>query len=289
MNVFSLNADDIFVALTSHKALAPPPLVLPPLLPHAETCTLGWGGVFAKTSPNVFVQGASAIQLGHDVGAWIPHVPIPPVPPNTMLPAHMAFSSCKALFGKSRVLLNGTPAAWHLPGVAMLQMCADPLPMPVGVCPKVLWRTVKFGFAWDDLLLGYADIAADVALSKLLQESKTIGAKKWDVDVLLQPVKSRYESFVERVASRVRSTWYSGIRRRLWPAEVKTIEHFIDKGGRGWLKKLCGKAVPKSRGGGSLDLLDAREPEPPPAEHHDPSLMFEDGALDEIPLLEGGR
>lgn len=289
MDVFSLNEFDVYVAVSPHEELAPPPM--PPYLPHVEGATLRWGGFFAKVSPNVFLQGAAAIQLGHDVGGFVPHCPIPPVPPNLKLPAIMALSSCKALFGKSRVLLNGTPAAWHLPVVANLHVCADPLPLPLGVCPSVLSTTVKYGFSWDDLVLGYADIHLDQSLSFALREAKAIGARTRDADFVAKATSSYYDEFVETLAKKLQSSW----TRTTWPSSrlaapsLEVLKHFLDKGGRAWLKKLVGKTIPKARGGEALELLGDGDaaPEPPPPVQSDPSEMFEDGLIDEIPLLGG--
>lgn len=287
MNVFSLTVDDFYVASVPHNAVAPPPAVLPPLLFHVEGGPLGRVGFFQKASPNVLFQGAKAIQFGHDVGALIPHVPIPPVPPNLLLPGHMAFSSCKAMFGKSRVLLNGTPAAWFLPMAAMLHVCADPLPLPVGFSPSALFTTVKYGFSWSDLLLGYADITIDQAISHGLREGRAIGAKTWDKDVLLKPVRSRYEDFIDTLAKRIGARWARTVGRRFGvraPA-LETIKHFLDKGGRSWFKKGLGKAFPtKSRALGKA--VDGNI-DPPPPELHDPGAVLDEGMLDEIPLLEG--
>jgi len=285
VNVFSLTVDDVYFASVPHSALVPP-AVVPTLVFHFEASLLGRDGMFQKASPNVLLQGAKALQLGHDVGALIPHVPIPPVP-HLLLSGHWTFSSCKAMFGKSRVLLNGTPAAWFLPIAAMLHVCADPLPLPVGFSPTALFTTVKYGFSWSDLLLGYADITIDQAISHGLREGRGIGAKTWDKDVLLKPVQSRYDDFIDTLAKRIGARWARTVGRRIGvpsPA-LETIKHLLDKGGRSWLKKGIGKKVPTK----SRDLGEVVEGaiDPPPPELHDPGAVLDEGMLDEIPLLEG--
>ena len=188
--VFSVNAEAWFCALTPHMVVVPP--APPSILPHSEGAQMGvspsqrmamlaWSNLpgpvllhvdppdmtpgpgFGKIAGSVFVDGAACVQLGHDVGELIPHLGAP----NPMLALHFAFSSCKVNFGKSRVLVEKTPAGTWIPALGMFQTCADPTPMPLGFHVCAFWTTVKYGFSWGDLVAGHLRCAADAAKSSL--------------------------------------------------------------------------------------------------------------------------
>lgn len=280
MNVFSLCGTDLFVASTVHLTMPPPPAPVPVPVPHVEGGRLAAAPTFAKLSPNVRLQGAAAVKLGHDVGFMIPHLgPLTP-----LLATHIAFSGCKALFGKSRVLVNGTPAAWFLPIAAGLQVCADPFPLPIGLVPTALTTTVKFGFAWDDLVLGHVDVVVDQLLSQVLRAARELGATP--------AIKSPYQRFVDRLAAKLAGSTTADRIGRAGAPIVQSIlaEHYarlvagiassLDKGVRTHAKKAISPLVPKAR-----ELADALGV--PPPEAFDLGPMFTDGMLDQVPFLEG--
>lgn len=306
-SVFSLNANDWYVALSVHNSMPP---ALPPVLPHVEGCVLSYGAMFAKTAPTVLLQGKPAVQSGHDVGAFIPHVCVPPVPPNPLLAGHIALSSCKVMFGKSRVLVGGQPAGWFLPMDAMLQVCADPVPLPIGIVPSVFTTTVKYGFSESDLRTGYADIALDIATSQMLRRARAIGQRTLKIideggEVLLEKVYRSYDEFVSRVASKLLQSPPGRWLANSWTGVYRDLEVFertIDKGVRWAAKKAIPSKFRTVRGlqrafpgpeAAKLDQLDEADEledgssRPSGPEFGDVDEMLELGMLDEVPRLEG--
>lgn len=156
---FSVNADAYFMGLTPHFAQYPP---APPVIqPHGEMHVMSKGWLLGAVAAGVWVDGAPAVQLGHDVGAFIPHVSAP----NPLLAAHYLFSGCKVNFSKTTVLAGGKPAGMWVPLVGMFQLCADPVPIPTGVDVSALWTTVKYGSSWGDIAVGQVRCAVDATIN----------------------------------------------------------------------------------------------------------------------------
>jgi len=171
-SVFSLRSSCLTLApLVPHESLLPKPV------PHAELLflPLRYGVASAMISADVEYEGSGfgAVQLGHDMGYMIPHVPYGP--PTPILAAHIAFSSCTAQFGKATILVNDEQAAWwHV--YAMLQVCADPIALPLGFNLSAIWTTVHYGFSWGDLICGMLRVGVDAASSYVT--SKIFSHKK---------------------------------------------------------------------------------------------------------------
>ncbi len=166
MNTYSLRSWSWACApLTLHTTSVPP--MLP--LPHTELPgPLGSGCAFAKIATTVHFDGSGAVQLNHDVGFFILHFPWGF--PTPTLAAHIAFSKCQVMFGKATVLVEGQQAGWwHW--FAMLQVCANPLPLPVGINLSFYSTTVTFGFSWGDLICGYIRVGVDVVLTHLINSA----------------------------------------------------------------------------------------------------------------------
>lgn len=283
MKVFPLTSSDWYAATTMH-ASAPP--AAPGMLPHIEGAVLNYSVSFRKIADRVLINGSPAVQLGHDVGFMIPHVPVPPIPPNPVLPATIAFSSCKAMFGKSSVMVAGTPAAWWLPGVAMLHVCSDPFPLPVGLSPTAPFSTVRFGFSWSDLLRGYADITIDQALSFALRSARDVGQRRFgaDPDMMIKSVPGHYRQFIERITFQLSRKVSGTVWKIAGLANDGAISAFLDKGIRTFVKKAIGKAVPTSTR--KIEkLFDGDDAPPPPEAAATPEIVFDDGMLDDAPLL----
>ena len=173
-SVFSLRSSCLAVAPLVPHDMTPPPDFLPKTLPHGEIAflPLRYGMAFAKISPNVEYEGwgFGAVQLGHDMGYLIPHIPYGP--PTPILAAHIAFSKCAVMFGKASVFINDKQAGWwHV--YAMFQVCANPapavgIPLPIGMNLSALWTTVTYSFSWGDLICGYIRVGIDCLLSYLV-------------------------------------------------------------------------------------------------------------------------
>jgi hypothetical protein len=174
VTVFSLRSSCLAVAPLVPHDMTPPPDFLPKTLPHGEIVflPLRYSMMFAKVSSDVEYEGwgFGAIQLGHDMGFLIPHIPYGP--PTPILAAHIGFSKCQVMFGKATVMINGKQAGWwHV--YAMFQVCANPapgvgIPLPIGMNVSALWTTVKYGFSWGDLICGYIRVGIDCLLSFLV-------------------------------------------------------------------------------------------------------------------------
>ncbi len=289
MKVFSLSAGDLFIAATVHNALVPTPAgPVPAPSPHVDAATLGWVCPwFEKLSADVRFDGWPAVQQGHDVGYGIGHVGLP----TPLLATQIAFSGCKAMFGKSRVLVGGTPAAWFLPIAAGLHVCADPMPLPIGLVPTALSTTVKFGFAWDDLVAGMRDVVIDQLLSVAIRRMSQLGKP---VSAGASNAKPPFARFLDRVAKKLTE---ATMGRTGWPASLPltvAAEHgarvaatqaflsaTMDKAVRTKAKKLASplarelREIIETRVERGLDrgVLDA---------------MLVPGMMDAIPLLGGG-
>jgi hypothetical protein len=158
MIAYSMHGMNSFVGVSLHACANPLPLPSP--VPHLE------GGLrmrdsllFAKISNNVFFDSFPAVQLGHDVGFFIPHYNIiPPLPPNLLLAAIIPFSSAKVTFGRSSVLVNNTPAAMYRAFLPLL-VCGDPVKLPLGFVLEDGFRnTVVFSLGAGDVAQGVARI-----------------------------------------------------------------------------------------------------------------------------------
>ena len=87
-----------------------------------------------------------------------------------VLAAHIAFSKCVVMFGKATILVNAQQAGWwHI--IANLQVCGNPVPLPVGINVSALWTTVKYGFSWGDLICGYIRVHVDILVQLLLNKA----------------------------------------------------------------------------------------------------------------------
>ncbi len=150
----------VISAYTMHNQQLPPPVPLPNVPGLVEgPATMGWppGFLGHKQALKVLVDGAPAVQQGHDVGFMIPHFALPP---NALMAVNTMFSKHKVMIPVSSVELQGKPAGtylWFLLGL----ICANPVSLPTGVV--ILIRcTVFAGFQWMDLLKGAGYIAIDV-------------------------------------------------------------------------------------------------------------------------------
>lgn len=209
--VFSLRGATSVVAPIVPHAVTPP--LLPPIIPHAEVLflPLSYSQISAAISTDVHYEGSGAVQLGHDMGHMIPHVPYGP--PTPILALHIASSQCSCIFGKASILVNGEQAAWWH-ALAMFQVCADPVPMPLGLNISAIATTVSYGFSWGDLICGYIRGGIDELNSLLVGKLFSV-----------RPIRAAQEKYVEFMARRL----YPHIKptlakARLSPAVIKFLD-----------------------------------------------------------------
>ncbi len=296
MNTYSLRSRSLAIApLTPHTTTISS---LPK--PHAEVFLfpLGYGVAFAKIARTVDFDGSGAVQLNHDVGFFIPHYPITflgaTVTPQ--LVAHIAFSKCQMMFGKATVLVEGQQAGWwHW--IALFQVCANPVPLPIGLNFSFFYTTVTFGFSWGDLICGYIRVGVDMALTHII----TI--------VFRHPhIKPMFDAWSTRLADRLYPALGPTLARigvgrfvigvynydlifqmlRKVPSHLKKfiVGPLIGSGslGAGWVKTP--QMYPAGEAG--LEILSriidkAFASEAPPTGLGDPGVMC---LLDPIPILE---
>ncbi len=214
MIVWSVNTLNFFLGFAPHDYLFP--FVPTKTALHIEASSLFGAILGNKSAKTVLFDNAPAVQYGYDVGFLIPHYNVlPPFPPNTLLLKIIPFSSAKVIFARATVLLEGTPAAIHLP----LLLCGDPIKVPTGFIVDSLRNTVIFSFdpgdvargigalVWENVrsfVLGHvAKKAGGEKLGKWLQDKLaryTRGASftLWE-SLLKWPVFRRWEHFPEFV------------------------------------------------------------------------------------------
>ncbi len=135
----------------------PPPIKLPPVV-HFEIATMGWplGSFTHKKQDNVLVDGAPAVQNGHDVGQLITHVGIP----NALLAVHAGFSKHKVMFPISHLMIGEKTAGTYLGFIGGLA-CANPVSMPTGCVILLKWTVLSTMTPWD-ILKGLYSIGIEV-------------------------------------------------------------------------------------------------------------------------------
>jgi hypothetical protein len=158
MIVKSLNGLNDCYGLTLHKYWPFPSPAPVGYAPHLEGgLFMRSSKLFAKLSDNVVFDGWEAVKLGHDIGFGIPHISIPPIPPNLLLPAIILLSGAKVVFARASVLINDTPAAAYHPMMPLL-LCGDPIKYPTGCVPGAYRNTVIFSYDPKDETDGLARI-----------------------------------------------------------------------------------------------------------------------------------
>jgi hypothetical protein len=151
--------------LEKHDAVFPPG-VPSKLIPHvctAPLCIPPWGGLTGLPNGNVLSSAnGRTLGRGSDIGPLIPHINIPPAPPNLLLPIILLASGSKSHFGANRDVTPQGPVAFAcLKYIHFNLNCAGPTapPLPSGfVFP---WNTHVTGVTWGDIVSGLAHMVAD--------------------------------------------------------------------------------------------------------------------------------
>ncbi len=118
------------------------------------------GFLGAKLARTVFFDGSPAVQEGHDIGFFIPHIA---APLNILMAVHTLLSKHKVFFPVSSVQIEGKPmgvyALLFIPG----EICANPVSLPTGVV--LLFKgTILSSISLADIAAGLWTLAKDVAL-----------------------------------------------------------------------------------------------------------------------------
>ena len=129
-----------------------------------------------KFTSTVFHNGMQICLDGHDCGKFIPHLQIMPAPNNMLTFIQIPFSSRKANFSSSTVLMNGKPTAcmtmiaW--PPTPMTY-CANPMGMPLADAPTSHFNTVEVRMTLADWLAGAFAIALSMIVDHVLGKGGT--------------------------------------------------------------------------------------------------------------------
>ncbi len=150
-----------------HNAVYPPPLPpTPPYLPHLSTaplCVPPFGALTGKPNGTMFSDLSRTLSQGTDIGPLIPHIHIPPAPPNVLLAVIFLTSGSKSHFGASRHVLEKGPAAFAVMKYASINLnCAGATwpPLPSGLVAAA-WATNVTGVSVGDIVAGFAHIVLD--------------------------------------------------------------------------------------------------------------------------------
>lgn len=161
------------IGLDLHGEMAVP-LILTPSFPHV--CFSILNGVCMKvdkTSKTTQDGGWMIVRRSSDIGNFIPHIPIPPVPSFLFAPIIFAFSGSKSYFGPASVLAEKKVIGCALIFVVDVNgNCWDILSAGIGlVAPTgfvITWNTVETSLTWGDILGGFIAMAIDAACTAAL-------------------------------------------------------------------------------------------------------------------------
>jgi hypothetical protein len=148
-----------------HMTLPPiPPAVLPSLEVPVEQ--RWWPGAGKhKITSTVLHRGLGIVQHGHDCGPFI----LDEAPPvlgrvNGYLPIMAFNSSRKVMFGASTVRAEGVAIGGAERGAYPMLTCGNPLSLPRTFPTKNKENTVIVGLTMTDILRGWEDIQATIAV-----------------------------------------------------------------------------------------------------------------------------
>ena len=193
-----------------------PPLPFPPIpgMPFSlAACALeipvnAWwppGAVLGshKFTSTVFHNGMQICLEGHDCGKFIPHLQITPAFNNLLTFLQIPFSSRKANFSASTVLMNGKPTA----GMTLIAWpptpmtyCADPISPPLADAPTSHFNTVEIHISLMDWLAGAFAVALSMVVDYVL--FRRGGVTKFQEKAAKEALASEAGDSVARLVSR---------------------------------------------------------------------------------------
>lgn len=152
-----------------HKAIFPPPLPPLPWMMHwcvAPLCIPPWGGLTGKPNGSVFTSGLGrTLSQGTDIGPLIPHINIPPAPPNLLLPIIILTSASKSEFGAHGHVAPQGPVAFAVLKVVNLNLnCAGPAQPPAPSGLVITFNTNTTGVTIGDIVAGVVHMVFDSAV-----------------------------------------------------------------------------------------------------------------------------
>lgn len=175
MEVFPYKDNNWFVQLDRHFGLFVPgvgPFPLPGHKWHAGGGRLSWGPGWghADNGGAVLADNARLISTGHEVTlVIIPHLNIPPVPINILIPLLILASSNTSVVACHSVLAPNGPVAVAV----MMRRLGINLACNSNSAPTSIVfasGTVLLGFTLTDLLLSLRDVAITLVLERLVDK-----------------------------------------------------------------------------------------------------------------------
>lgn len=156
-----------------HKAVFPPPIPPVPIMMHlcgAPLCIPPWGALTGKPNGTVFTSGLGrTLSQGTDIGSLIPHVNIPPAPPNLLLPIIILTSASKSEFGAHAHVATEGPVAFAVLKVLNLNLnCAGPAQPPAPSGLVITFNTNTTGVTIGDIIAGIVRMVVDSAIQYVL-------------------------------------------------------------------------------------------------------------------------
>ncbi len=148
---------------------APPVVGLGPCFELPVPVAWGPGAALLqnKLSKSVSHRGMPLALEGHDCGHMIPHISIPPLPFNTLLPFQIMFSSRKMAVSSSTVKADGAQVACQLLTFLPMLACADPVTLPTATTTNLM-NNVQVGVTPVDILVGVLGYAFTLMSERLL-------------------------------------------------------------------------------------------------------------------------
>lgn len=168
---------DAVVGLSSHFAPCPP-IANPSLEGSLQGQISGKLLNRHAMAYTVVHRGRPVVQVGHDLGPFIPHLTAP-VYSNPWYLKIFPAASHKTVFPASTVKIEGKPAACatYWPTLPMLS-CGEPIPLPSSLPLTTGYNSALVGMTYADLLAGLVTIAATMAIEWLFRGKVDANANK---------------------------------------------------------------------------------------------------------------
>ena len=131
-----------------------------------------------KLSDTVLYRMLPIALDGHDCGHMIPHVTIPCLPLNVLLPLQYLFSSRKMVFASGIVKANGARVACQRVGFLPMTCCADPVTLPTGSTTNFT-NSVEVGLTSTDILVGVVELAFGLFLDAFVRKKLKAPTLDW--------------------------------------------------------------------------------------------------------------
>ncbi len=239
--------------VTTHDAFLPP---MPPepkrfgapgIMEGPASMGSGPGMVAHKTVTTVMVDGAPAVNQGHDVGYMIPHLQ---APPNALSAVHIAFSKHKVMFPISSIQIGGSSAGTYLSYMGG-QICCNPVGLPTGMVVLLkctVWSSMTLGDLGSGLIRIAWEVFFDAFWNRVFKGGwfKKVDGREW-AKMLFQ------NKSIENLVGTIGKTWSAevasilckGLKAHFTLLELtsKLVDHFA----KTWMTKTLAEGIPERK------------------------------------------